>query len=176
MRWEERHRIERDPGRRGSEDKEWTAVMSLFLAELADDLWACRQDWEKVRPRRKGFGNIDYVWYPRGENGAPVVLVEHEQQRYGGRTGLRFVAKKLCLAGGKIDPSPLLVLITYLYAPNRGDRWDTTAIQDEVGKGLQGGRLPFLLVIGPEDGDERPPNWPARWQAFIRSGLGWCPL
>lgn len=154
--------------------KEWTAVMSVFLAGLAQEK-GFHQKWEKEKPTKKGYGHIDFVWYKRVDNQKeplshqPSVLIEHEQQRYGEKKkGLKWVARKLVKSNKQMVPPPLRVLITYRWTQSYQD----DKLKDLVSKGLRRRReVPFLLVIGAEDNED-----PEEWHGYIwrgpRSGFG----
>jgi hypothetical protein len=171
-------------------DKEWTAVMSIFLSDLAQGN-KFHQRWEVAGPKKKGIGKIDFAWYRYEDEPGdkicnhPSVLIEHEQQRYGGKKkGLGWVAKKLAKANKEGGLPPLRVLITYRWKRSPKKSFDDEKLKELVHKELKKSvrrdglyrRVPFLLVIGSDDReqDENDKSSQDEWHGYIwlRDGFG----
>ena len=152
--------------------KEWTAVMSVLLSNMAQ-VNHFHQKWEVAGPKTKGFGKIDFAWY--GYEGGlggnvcsqPSVLIEHEQQRYKEKEkGLAWVAQKLVKSDKGKNPGPLRVLITYRWT----ERYQDDQLKKLVSKGCRKD-VPFLLIIGAEDNEELK-EWHGYMWRGLRDGFG----
>lgn len=172
--------------------KEWTAVMSVFLSDMAQDNKfhnKFHQRWEVEGPKKKGFGKIDFAWYryehipDAGDKicNQPSVLIEHEQQRYEEeKKGLKWVAQKLMESNMEKCPPPLRVLVTYRWQRPQATSFDDEELKELVSGGLcRRKRVPFLLVIGSDDRerDENGESFQDEWHGYIWEGRrGWTQL
>lgn len=142
-----------------SDDKEWTEVMSNFLSGLARTL-KCYQEWE-------GSHRVDYVWHRENGPLTPIVLIEHEQQRY---DQLDYVSK-LFQSYPKV--SSLAVVVTYAWERPKAKSWLAgdlvSKYQEKVRPLLQATDYSrrFLLIVGSEvDWSEEQQRKPYEWFGY----------
>lgn len=150
---------------RSGESPEWTALMSVLLAQAAKRM-GFRQEWEWLIGRKRKR-RIDLVWHPRSQNGPIQVLIEHESQWHDARA-----AQRLFVRSPEIAPGALRVLLTYGETSSRPIRpRDWAVMRKEILVGL-GSRTPppggFLVCLGPEDW-RRETGWSAyEWRGGRR--------
>lgn len=142
--------------------KEWTAVMSTFLARLAVD-FNCWQAWEAE-------GQVDCVWYPHKSFSHPLVLIEHEQQRYGPKSPPVHV-DRLRRSAHDQDSWPLSVAIEYEWSRPRAESWLAEDLRARDENRLRKGRRsfggPFLLIVGGHEEWTGDSDDPYPWRAFV---------
>ena len=173
-------------------NREWTAVMGVFLSRLANSQTpSCIQEWEwapasairveafqqMLHDTEENIRSYDrWNWAPRGpidlawfEEGAvlPSVIIEHENQSAGIEEELLKLVQRLIFS----DPDSFAVLITYPWEGHEGQ--GSQDIQTRIATLLSG--FPsaverFLLVLGGDD-------WEAlRWQGFLWEAEGFRQL
>lgn len=161
--------------REGSgESKEWTSVMAVFLANLAAaGTPPLVQDWEW------GYQKIDHVWREPSKPDHPVVLIEHEQQRYEdkGTERITYPVQKLL----NQSDEALKVLITYEWFRPRAKSYCVGWLRNAVKKELAHGRKDsprreedspggFVLVVGSYCDWLRNQPDPYPWIAYYWTG------
>lgn len=171
------------------DNTEWTAIMSVFLSDLASVPGNLTQDWE-WGPRK-----IDYAWYKGSDVSRPLVLIEHEQQRYNQRKGkaIWWPPLKLHRASRELAENghadPLCVLITYEYVrrynwidgkvePAGRPDFPVGWVHSEVEKVLAGRSKhcrtrfagSFLLIVGSGKAWPADPSTPYPWRSYQWTG------